>query len=492
MQSYGIVDEDKLSDKYWLRVKEKIEKYGEAKRIATFEYHDDSYDMYDGAYSMTPEYFSQQMRYFMANDYHFVTGPELVGYLNGWLSLPAKSIILTSDSGYDSIESLSRLNTLFDQLKKEYGYAPHLFSFVWIKNMSPEENPVCNGNRCWNTYKKALESGYFTIGSHSSTHQDFTKTPEEQGLQDWINSKRLIKENLGVEVYGLAWPYEIYPQWANKLKESGFLFGFGGNSRGNEKNFVYSLDPLIFNLPRLFPTNPSGITSRPSGLTLDDLLSKMKDESVPIKTTMQNSPHEPEVTANPGGTIDLGYQYQELSHDQEIVIPSEIVVHWAGGGSSAKDVIVGLNEIKERDELVLDKNGLVEKLEKKTRSTNAHFVIGLDGTVIQTLPIYERGVTSSKGSLGYPNVINIELAGAPDNFQQGEVSQKQLESITALIKQLMKIYSLDIGGIQPHSERDKLYFSNGTVKDRGKPDPGIYFMGVLKQKLAETLGLNNT
>lgn len=52
------------------------------------------------------------MRWLMENNYHFVTGAEMLGYLEGWLDLP-KIYFLTSDSGQGSDKSMGRIIPLY-------------------------------------------------------------------------------------------------------------------------------------------------------------------------------------------------------------------------------------------------------------------------------------------------------------------------------------------------------------------------------------------
>ena len=104
MERYEDVQEYYLSDEYWDLLYQRIEKFGTAEKIAALELHGNDYNMYNGGYSLSPESFYNQISYLMENEYHFVTIHELQGFLEGWLDLPKRSIILTSDSGNPSRE----------------------------------------------------------------------------------------------------------------------------------------------------------------------------------------------------------------------------------------------------------------------------------------------------------------------------------------------------------------------------------------------------
>ncbi len=281
MQEYGRVYEQQLSDAYWERIERRIAQYGTARRIVPLEFHGDTYRMYDGMYAMDPEQFEIQMRYLMENDFHFVTGAEMVGFLEGWLDLPARSIILTTDSGARSGESFARITALFRTLEAD-GYAPHMNSFIWTRGMSEAENDNCRGDACWEVFRVAIKTGYFSIGTHSESHGDLASYSDPGLSWDINTSKEKIHEALGVNVFGMAWPLESCPTNTKLVADLGIRFGFGGWTRAGSQLFVYSRDNMPGCLPRLFPPNPGGLSGRPMGLTLAEMLEEaLKD--VPLK-----------------------------------------------------------------------------------------------------------------------------------------------------------------------------------------------------------------
>jgi peptidoglycan/xylan/chitin deacetylase (PgdA/CDA1 family) len=239
--------------------------------------------MYGGGYSMTPKQFEEQMRFLMDNEYHFVTGTELTGYVEGWLTLPARSVIMTTDSGSTSMKSLPRMTALFDKLKAEYGYAPHFNSYIWTKAMTPKESTNCPEDKCWTAFRKALESGYFSFGTHSESHDAFAEYTLDKAIADLEQSRKEIKDNMGVTVNGISWPFESCPiTWMDKLKLNGFIYAYGGWSRSLGVGYTYPKDTQSMCLPRIFPPNPTGLSGRPDGLTLEQILARMKDTYIPL------------------------------------------------------------------------------------------------------------------------------------------------------------------------------------------------------------------
>lgn len=272
MEAYGFIQEEFLSDAYWEQLQTRIEKYGAAKSILTLEFHGNNYSMYGGAYALTPEAFYEQMDYLMANDYHFATLPEIEGFVYGWLDLPVRSVILTTDSGYSSQTSMDTIIASFQTLEETYGYKPHMNSFVWTKSMLPEETIRCLDNSCWKAMQTAKESGYFSFGTHTESHQHFSDLTPEEIIADLQLSNQKIYDNLGVHVYAISWPHESCSTEIETLNELGITLAWGGRSKPILVNFAGKSDPAPLCLPRMFPPNPGGISSRPEGKTLVEML----------------------------------------------------------------------------------------------------------------------------------------------------------------------------------------------------------------------------
>lgn len=235
------------------------EKYGTAKGVPVFEFHGDSYRMYDGLYEMNPESFKSQMEWLRDNEFHSVTCPELVGFLNGTTELPSRSVILSTDSGNGSLHSMPRVL----EVLQETGM--HMQSYIWTMGMTDE---------AWKMFDGAVKTGLVTIGTHTMSHGDLATFSLKQGLNDLLGSRKLIEGNLGISVYGISWPLESVPEWSPKLKDYGFEYGLAGWSREAAKLVVYKEDKERFNLPRIFPPNPNGKSGRPQGLTLPEIMTK--------------------------------------------------------------------------------------------------------------------------------------------------------------------------------------------------------------------------
>ena len=248
-----------------------LEEQGPAKSIPALEYHGDNYRIPFGAavVELAPEGFESQMAWFHENHVHAVTGEELRQWLNGNLELPARSVILTFDLGNNGLNSVPRMLEVFRKYQM-FG----LFT-VTHYGMDAGTSILCPDDRCWDAFRVAHNSGYVTIGTHTITHRDFSTIDRVEGLAEIENSKRIIEEKIGngCEVFILTWPLEAVPSWAKELKTIGIDIAFGGNTYPILQNAAWLDKPEDwFKLPRILPPNSNGLSGRPGGKTLEDIM----------------------------------------------------------------------------------------------------------------------------------------------------------------------------------------------------------------------------
>ena len=126
----------------------------------------------------------------------------------------------------------------------------------------------CADNTCWDTINTVNASGYFSFGSHSTTHRDFGQISLEEGILDLERSKQAILENTGIQVYTLAWPFETCSPYPESLEQIGITLAWGGSTKPLSQNFAAWQDPRPFCLPRLLPPNIQDVSMRPAGMSL--------------------------------------------------------------------------------------------------------------------------------------------------------------------------------------------------------------------------------
>ena len=248
-----------------------LEEQGPAKSIPALEYHGDNYRIPFGAavVELSPEGFESQMAWFHENHVHAITGEELRQWLNGELELPARSVILTFDLGNNGINSVPRMLEVFRKYQ--------MFGLFTITHygMDAGTSILCPDDRCWEAFRIAYNSGYATIGTHTISHSDFALKDEKEGMTEIEESKRIIEENIGngCEVFLLTWPLESIPSWAKNLKSIGIDIAFGGNTYPILQNAAWLNKPEDwFKLPRILPPNSNGISGRPGGKTLEEIM----------------------------------------------------------------------------------------------------------------------------------------------------------------------------------------------------------------------------
>lgn len=246
-----------------------IQKYGVATRIPAFEFHGDNYFMYDGAYCMNPDTFRVIMNWLQENEVWAATAQEVEGYLSGEISLPARSVILTTDSGSVSKTSLARMIPVLQET------GMHFISFLWTRYMRADESITCQEDACWTAFRDALDSGTFSMGTHTETHRDFALLSEADGINDLLESKKEIEDTLGVSPTLISWPFESVPNWADELRNYGFVGAFagGGSRKTMKENVILPSEPSPWDLPRILPPNIGTLTSgRPAGMTLPEIM----------------------------------------------------------------------------------------------------------------------------------------------------------------------------------------------------------------------------
>ncbi|KPN96991.1 polysaccharide deacetylase family protein [Lysinibacillus sp. ZYM-1] len=194
---------------------------------------------------ISPNNFENQIRTLKAEGYHAISVQELHDYLNNQIKLPEKPVLVTFDDGY-----LSNYEKAYPILKK---YDMHAEIFVIasrIVDVSKKDaypNEIAKMN--WDQLKEMQD--YITIQSH--TWDSHYKLPskygklngaiygpsylngqlesqlqyEERVRNDFIRSRKIIKEKLGYEPIAISYPYGKKSVATIKIaQEAGFKMGF--------------------------------------------------------------------------------------------------------------------------------------------------------------------------------------------------------------------------------------------------------------------------
>jgi peptidoglycan/xylan/chitin deacetylase (PgdA/CDA1 family) len=173
-------------------------------------YH--SIDEYKGLGSkelyVTPNNFEQQMRYLKNNGYTLLTFENWKGIYKA-----KKPIFITFDDGYKN-----NLNAyeIFQKLKDER-FQPRATLFV-ISDYIGTSNRLTTGE-----IKRLVDSGDFSVQSHSAMHPDLTKVNNYEF--ELKRSKEKIEKITGNPVIALAYPYGKYNNQVVKETKKYYLYG---------------------------------------------------------------------------------------------------------------------------------------------------------------------------------------------------------------------------------------------------------------------------
>lgn len=234
-------------------------------------YHDIPEEVNLDNYGVDRASFIQQIEYLRTHGYNFISLKDVIMSNKGEKTLPEKAVLLTFDDGYLSFyEFVSPLLEL-------YGY-PCVLAIVtdWIDNPPPDiKLPFMN----WEQLKEVAESDLIEIASHShALHHGVLYNP--QGNTSWaatsrtykpdtgayesedefrkrihddlLMTKETFKQNAGIDVGAVIWPYGQYNQIClEETKKLGFETAFF-----LEEKFAHVDN--IYEIPRcLIRKNPS-------------------------------------------------------------------------------------------------------------------------------------------------------------------------------------------------------------------------------------------
>jgi peptidoglycan/xylan/chitin deacetylase (PgdA/CDA1 family) len=153
---------------------------------------------------VSPARFEEQMAYLAGNGYHVVRLLDLQAFMAGERALPAKSVVITFDDGYESMYLHA-----FPVLKK-YNFPATLFAYSDFIGARDALN--------WPQFEELVRSGLVDLQAHSKTHRNFTeREPGEsdevyrKSIDTELRSPRAVLERrlapLPVQVRYIAYPY---------------------------------------------------------------------------------------------------------------------------------------------------------------------------------------------------------------------------------------------------------------------------------------------
>lgn len=181
-----------------------------------------------GSMSITPEKFETQLKWLKENGYTVIPLKDLVSYLQGKnTSLPAKSVVITADDGWESVY------TYMLPLVRKYQIPVTLF--IYPSTISHGIHAMT-----WDQLKELQQIGLFDIQGHTYWHPNFKQEKRHLSIDDYqklvhvqlFNSKDILEKNLGTKITLLAWPYGIYDAYLEQeAAKAGYTMAFSIDDR---------------------------------------------------------------------------------------------------------------------------------------------------------------------------------------------------------------------------------------------------------------------
>lgn len=107
---------------------------------------------------------------------------------------------------------------------------------------TPRDSQLCRSLALtWPELREMVDSGLCTIGSHTVTHPGLTRIDRDACRRELEESKRIIKERLGLEAVHLSYPHSMEDEGVVKMvSEAGYVsaaLGYGGSIRKGDDRY---------------------------------------------------------------------------------------------------------------------------------------------------------------------------------------------------------------------------------------------------------------
>jgi len=156
--------------------------------------------------------FDEQMQYLVSNGYNTISSDQVVNALLAHHQLPAKSIVVTLDDGYDDAYNYSF------PIAKKYNV-----NLDWMVPSGLLGNP---GYMTWDQLKEAAGNSLIHIYNHSWSHAALGNVDTAKLDQEVMVSNQQLESSLGKKITLFTYPYGTFSETTIAyLKEHGFIGG---------------------------------------------------------------------------------------------------------------------------------------------------------------------------------------------------------------------------------------------------------------------------
>lgn len=168
-------------------------------------------------FTVKPKDFQRQMDKLFQEKYNVVSLSRLAEYI-GRKSIPAKTVVLTFDDGYED-NYFSALPVL-----KKYNFSAAVFlatGFAGEKIPNSADFPLKSLN--WRQIREMHDSGLIDFQPHTVSHPKLSRVSFEEAEKEILQSKKCLEENLKKTCRFFAYPKGDYSrQTEDLLKKHGF------------------------------------------------------------------------------------------------------------------------------------------------------------------------------------------------------------------------------------------------------------------------------
>jgi peptidoglycan/xylan/chitin deacetylase (PgdA/CDA1 family) len=242
-----------------------IEPQPPAVRIPAIEYHDTQFNMSGGQVQMTPAWFREQMLWLRDNRFTTITAEQLIGFLDGTLTLPQRSVLITFDIGTHHADDYQ--DVIIPTLR-ELGFHAVFFVLTNAITSDGSDNSVT-----WDMLRGWQEEGLITVESHGVYHPDYRELSFGQQLWDATTSRTLITQEMGLAPQIFAFPFDAVPDEPDLVMEdAGYAAAVAGHR--NERS-ILAMDSERYALPRYYPYSSEAtypILVGPEGWTFEEMM----------------------------------------------------------------------------------------------------------------------------------------------------------------------------------------------------------------------------
>ena len=179
--------------------------------------------------------FDQQMGYIASHGFTTLFAEDLVNALHNHATLPAKSIVISLDDGYDDV-----YNYAFP-IAKKYGVK---LTVMVPTGLLGVQGPT-NSYYTWGQLKDMLGSGLVHVGNHTWSHYPVGSGNAAKDQYEIATAQKELQQNLGISPIVFAYPYGTNANVLSvhrELQQNGILGAFstiGGSVQCD--SFIYSL-----------------------------------------------------------------------------------------------------------------------------------------------------------------------------------------------------------------------------------------------------------